>query len=85
MTPELDPYLLEHLRKALCEDDRVGETNIRMSSAGGRIWLTGQVGSVERLRAAESVAHEIAPGIPIKNDLTVLVVTGPTVETFGSE
>ena len=77
---ELDPYLLEHLRKALSEDPRCGESNIRVTHAGGRIWLSGHVGSHERRLAAQLVAREIAHGIEIRNDLEILEVSGPTVE-----
>lgn len=76
------PYLLEQLRRAMTEDPRVSETNVRVTSAGGRIYLNGEVGSPERRTAAESLAREIAPNVTIQNDITVLSVTGPTVETL---
>lgn len=76
------PYLLEQLRRAMTEDSRVSETNVRVTAAGGRIYLNGEVGSEERRLAAESLAHEIAPNATIQNDITVITVTGPTVETL---
>lgn len=85
MTDSAHIYLLEHLRQAMAEDDRVSETNIRITIAGGRIWLNGQVGSDERRKAAELVAKEIAlpAGMEVRNDITVMTVTGPTTETLG--
>lgn len=77
-----DPYLLEHLRKALVEDPRCGESNIRVTHAGGRIWLSGYVASAERRLAAQAVAREIAKEIEVRNDLEVLEVSGPTVESI---
>lgn len=85
MTDSSHIYLLEHLRQAMAEDDRVSEPNIRVTIAGGRVWLNGQVGSEERRKAAEVVAREIATkeGMEVRNDITVMTVTGPTVETLG--
>ena len=85
MTDSSHIYLLEHLRQAMAEDDRVSEPNIRVTIAGGRVWLNGQVGSDERRKSAEVVAREIASkeGMEVRNDITVMTVTGPTVETLG--
>jgi osmotically-inducible protein OsmY len=79
--PSEDPYFLEHLRRALAEDERVGEATLRVVLAGGRIRISGTVGSEERRQAAETVVREIAPGFPVANEVTVLVVGGPAVET----
>lgn len=78
-----DPYLQEKLRKALAEDARVGETNIRVAHAGGCLWISGSVASEERRVAALLVAREIAGDIEIRNDIEVLQVSGPTTESIG--
>lgn len=79
-----DPYLHEHVRRALVEDERVGETTIRVTHAGGRIFLTGYVTNEERRKAAEAVAREIVGStIEVKNDLEILEVGGPSVESIG--
>ena len=76
-----DPYLLEHLRRAIAEDPRVGEPAVRVFSAAGRIWLEGFVASEDRRMATEALVAELAPGIEIKNELQVIVLTGPSVES----
>lgn len=76
-----DPYLLEHLRRAIAEDSRVGEPTVRVFAAAGRIWLEGTVGSEERRRATQALVAELAPGIEIKNELQVIVLHGPSVES----
>ena len=76
-----DPYFLEHLRRAIAEDPRVGEPAVRVFSAAGRIWLEGFVGSEERRKATEDLVAEMAPGIAIKNELQVIVLTAPSVES----
>lgn len=76
-----NPYLLENLRRAIAEDPRSGESAVRVFAAAGRIWLEGSVGSEERRRGAEEVVREFAPGIEVKNELQVIVVGGPSVES----
>lgn len=75
-----DPYLIERLHRAMAEDPRVSEPNVKVHLAANRLWLTGHVGSDERRKAAEEVVREVAPGWQIHNDLDVLVIGGPTVE-----
>ena len=75
-----DPYLLERLRRALTEDERVGETTLRVAIAAGRLHLSGSVGSEERRRAAEALMREMAPEFPVVNELEVLAVGGPSTE-----
>lgn len=76
-----DPYLLEHLRRAIAEDPRVGEPAVRVFSAAGRIWLEGAVASEGRKRATQDLVAELAPGIEIKNELQVIAIGGPSVES----
>ena len=78
-----DPYLLERLRRTLAEDPRVGEPTIRVFAAAGRIWLEGVVASEDRKRAASDVAQEVAPDVEIRNELEVMVLSGPSVESVG--
>lgn len=83
MLPLDDPYLPVRLRRALAEDARVSEPNIRVKIAGGMVWLDGQVGSEERRHSAEIVVRELIPeGTRIHNDLSILSVTGPSVEVI---
>ena len=76
-----DPYLLEKLRRAIAEDPRVGEPAVRVFGAGGRIWLEGTVQSEQRKQAAQEVVAEICPGVEVKNELEVIAIGGPAVES----
>ncbi len=76
-----DPYLLEHLRRAITEDPRVGEPSLRVFAAAGRIWLEGTVSSQSRRKAVEDLVNELAPGIEVKNELIVLTIGPPSVES----
>ena len=82
MTSLNNPYLVEHLRCALAEDPRVGESAVRVFVVAGRIWLEGHVTSEERKRSAEVVVRELAPGVEVKNELQVIVIGGPGVESI---
>lgn len=75
-----DPYLLERIRRAITEDPRVGEPAVRVLGAAGRIWLEGTVTSEERRRAAAEVVAELAPEVEVRNQLEVIVLTGPSEE-----
>lgn len=86
MTPtvvDIDPYLLERIRRAIYADPRVGEPAIRVFAAGGKLWLEGSVASNERRLAAQVVVEELAPGIQVRNEIDVLAVSGPTEERIG--
>ena len=76
-----DPYLLEKIRRAIAEDPRVGEPAVTVVGAGGRLWLEGTVTSPERREAAQKLVEELVPGIEVKNELQVLSIGGPTVES----
>jgi hypothetical protein len=73
-------YLIGHIQKALATDPRTGELELDVRIAGGRIFLTGAVATEERLAAVEQVVREVAPGLPIANELTVTVERDPGPE-----
>lgn len=81
--PDLSsPYFHERVRRALAEDDRVGETTIRVSHSSGGLWLTGTVANESRRRAALELVRELAgEEVMIHNQLEILEVNPePTVE-----
>ncbi len=82
MLPLDDPYLAVHIRRAIAEDPRVCEPDVRVKIAGGAVWLDGQVMSEERRQAAELIVREMCPKAQIHNELSILSVTGPSVEVL---
>jgi hypothetical protein len=73
-TPE---YLIGRIQKALATDDRTGELELDVRLAGGRIFLSGAVATMERCRAVEEVVREVAPGHDVVNELSVSGEAGP--------
>lgn len=65
-------YLVGKLQEALAVDSRVGALDLHISVAHGRLHLTGQVPTEERREAVERIARELAPGLDVRNELTVL-------------
>jgi osmotically-inducible protein OsmY len=65
-------YLVGKLQEALANDTRVNAQDIRVVVTGGRIHLTGEVSTIERRAAVNEVVGEVLPGIPVRNELSVL-------------
>ena len=65
-------YLVGKLQEALATDSRVGAQDIRISIAHGRVHLTGQVPTDERRDAVQRITEEVAPGLDVRNEITVL-------------
>jgi osmotically-inducible protein OsmY len=82
-------YLVGKLQEALASDTRVNAQDIRVVVTGGRIHLMGEVSTPERRLAVSEVAAEVLPGIPVRNELTVLDLAGGNPEpesiTTGAE
>ncbi len=65
-------YLVAKLQEALATDARVSALDIKVVVTGGRIHLTGEVGSEERRAALSEVISALLPDVPVSNDVTVL-------------
>ncbi len=72
-----DVYLVERVRTALAADPRVSELGIAVSMEDGRLVLGGEVATVERRAAVETVAREQAPGTQIDNQVAAVVLGEP--------
>jgi BON domain len=64
-------YLAEHIRTALATDPRVHEQGLDVTVIGHTIVLRGTVPTLALRQAAGEVAHELAPGADILNDVEV--------------
>jgi osmotically-inducible protein OsmY len=65
-------YLVGKLQEALATDARVGAQDIKINIAHGRVHLTGQVPTEERRDAVQRITEEVAPGLDVRNEITVL-------------
>ncbi len=74
-------YTTQRLRHALATDRRVAEMGVQVKVVGGKVFLTGQVGTAERQAAVGAVAAEVLPGYEIHNQTSVTPLEdGPRVE-----
>ncbi len=80
---EAPHYLIQRIREALAHDPRVGELELGVTLRAGQVFLTGTVHTDERRRAVSQVAGEVAPGLEIHNQVTVVAALSGTddVET----
>jgi osmotically-inducible protein OsmY len=69
-------YLVGRLQETLAADPRVSTLDIKVVATGGRIHLIGEVPTHERRAAVIAVVHEALPGVQVRNELTVLELSG---------
>ena len=74
MTEEPKQYVIERVHRALAEDPRVGELNVDVTLAGGRVFLTGDVPTPKRKEAISAVVGELLPEHEVCNETTVAVL-----------
>jgi osmotically-inducible protein OsmY len=64
-------YLVERVRKAIAEDPRTNEIDIHVKVAGRKVFISGNVGTQERLDAVTTVAGEVLPDHEVFNEVSV--------------
>ena len=69
--------LAGRLEQALTTDARTHELGVRVEVEGGIAYLRGEVGGSERRDLVGQVAQEAAPGIAVRNEVTVMEVLPP--------
>lgn len=69
-------YLVGRLQEALAADARVCAQDIKVMVRRDKVHLTGVVATACRREAAAQVAAETLPGVEIRNELTVLELSG---------
>jgi osmotically-inducible protein OsmY len=77
---EAPEYLIARIQEALATDPRTGELELDVRIAGGRIFLTGTVSTLDRCAAVEEVVREFAPDHQVSNNLSCTEVPGPGPE-----
>lgn len=76
----LSQYDAEHIREALIHDERVSALDVQIRVSGPALVVTGNVPTEERRRAIGDVVAEMAPGVEIRNDVTVTDLSEPDGE-----
>lgn len=71
---EPDAYLCEHVRDALAHDPRVAAPGLRVSVAGGRIFISGDVPTEAAQRAVSDVVAEQFSGHDVVNAASVVTI-----------
>jgi hypothetical protein len=72
-----DFYEAAHLSDLLASDPRTSAPELRVTVGGGTVTITGTVATEERREAVDEVIHEAHPELEIRNDVTVLDLSGP--------
>lgn len=73
----LDSYDAEHIREQLIADPRTNALDVQVRLSGNALILTGNVASEERRTAICDVVAELAPGVQIRDDLSVTDMSEP--------
>lgn len=74
-----DAYMAGQIERALHGDRRTHELGIRVEADGADVVLRGQVASEERRRLVGQVAGEQAPGLTVRNEVSVTELLPPDV------
>jgi osmotically-inducible protein OsmY len=77
---EAPQYVAARVKSALAEDERTSELGILVDIRGGQLFLRGQVADARRRALIADVAEEAAPGLTVRNEITVLDVRDPCEE-----
>lgn len=70
-------YVAGQIERALHGDSRAHELGIRVEVEGDDVVLRGQVASADRRRRVAQIAAEQAPGLAIRNEVSVTEVLPP--------
>ncbi|MGI5220004.1 BON domain-containing protein [Nocardia sp. CA-290969] len=70
-------YLAAEIHRALAEDPRTSEQGVQVRIRGDVVVLDGEVSTAARRRLLEEVVHDIAPELPIHNDVHVTATARP--------
>jgi hypothetical protein len=61
-------YLEAHVAEALATDERVSTLGIEVAIRGNDVFLSGEVGTIERKQAVGEVVAELLPDHAVHND-----------------
>ena len=64
-------YVVAHVREAIAKDPQLNELHVDISVQGGKVFLTGVVGTEERRRTLTEVVRSLVPDHEICNETEV--------------
>ena len=74
----LDRYDAEHIREQLIHDPRVGALDVQVRLSADALQITGNVATADRKQAITDVVAELAPGVEVRNDVSITDLSEPT-------
>jgi len=78
--PADDPYISERIRRALADDDRIGDLDVQVVVRAGRVVLSGNVaGEGHRDEVTELVAR-LVPDLEVCSEIDVMQLETPGPE-----
>lgn len=75
-----DQYVVGKALEALAADERVGEIALHVSVTDGKLFVTGDVATLERRAAVTEVLKEKFPNLEVTNALSVYDMAETTEE-----
>lgn len=75
-----EQYLVGEAEDVLAQDPRLGELSLRVTFAGGKLFVSGDVATEHRRHAIGEVLSERFPDIEISNDTKVFEMEEPREE-----
>jgi hypothetical protein len=72
-----DFYVAGRIKRALAEDPRTHELGVRAEIDGDTVVLSGEVAGAERRLLVAEVAATAAPGLVVRNEVSVTEVFPP--------
>lgn len=80
MSGEAPQYIAARVQRALAEDERTSEQGIRVDIRENQLFLRGEVHMGVRRDMIAAVAHEAAPELTVRNEITVVEPRAPEEE-----
>jgi osmotically-inducible protein OsmY len=72
-----DVYIAEQVERALAQDERTHELGVHVEVDGDAVVLRGEVAGAQRQQLVAQVAAEAAPGLAVRNEVSVTEVLPP--------
>lgn len=82
MTEDNGDYVAGRVEQALATDPRTHELGVRADVHDGVVTLRGEVAGEQRRRLVAEVVREAAPGLEIRNEVSVPELDPPGEETL---
>jgi len=82
--PASPDYLAGRIERALAEDPRTHELGICVTVEQGVVYLRGEAAGERRCQLIEDVARQAAPGLLIRNEVSVIEVQPPRTQEAGA-